>query len=328
MLEPEQSITSAKRYIGDGKTQWQIADQTHTPISVRGLILSRLKAAAETFLGEPVQEAVITVPAYFNNNQKRDTKLVGETAGLRVLQLLPEPTAAAISYGLDMGKDQTLLVYDLGGTFDVSILKVKGNQFQVVAVDGDFHLGGDDFDLLLVEYLIGRLQQRTQSDLSILKQLLGGKFRSTELGTPREMLVARQQLKEAAEQVKIELSQSQTTQIAIPNILGTSLDETISLDTYNSLIAPLVERTPTKIRDVLKAARLSADDIDRVLLLGGSTRNRLVRQRVAEQQFQIRHYMGVSAFLIEIGFNKLGLFYRLDKSEEVCIIEKRLGNVD
>lgn len=283
MLEPEQSITSAKRYMGDGKTQWQIADQTHTPITVSGQILSRLKAATEMFLGEPVQEAVITVPAYFNNNQKRDTKLAGEAAGLRVLQLLPEPTAAAISYGLNLGKDQTLLVYDLGGgTFDVSILKVKGNQFQVIAVDGDFHLGGDDFDLLLVEYLIGQLQQRTRSDLSILKRQLGGKFRSTELRTPREMLVARQQLKEAAEQAKIELSQSQTTQIAISNILGTSLEETISLDTYNSLIAPLVDRTLTKIRDVLKAARLSANDIDRVLLVGGSTRNRLVRQRVAE----------------------------------------------
>ena len=140
MLDPTQSVTSAKRNIGDGKTKWQIANKSYTPIEVSALVLGRLKAAAESFLGEAVTKAVITVPAYFNNNQKRDTKLAREAAGLRVLQLLPEPTAAAISYGLDKGRDQTILVYDLGGgTFDVSVLKVQANQFQVLAVDGDFN---------------------------------------------------------------------------------------------------------------------------------------------------------------------------------------------
>lgn len=284
MLEPSQSVTSAKRSIGDGKTQWQIFNRNYTPIQVGALVLGRLKTAAESFLGQPVTEAVITVPAYFNNNQKRDTKLAGEAAGLRVLQLLPEPTAAAISYGLDKGKDQTILVYDLGGgTFDVSVLTVKGNRFQVVAVDGDFHLGGDDFDLLLVEHLIGLLQKRTKSDVvDFLNLLLKRKQGKQELGTPMEMLIARQRLKEAAEKVKIELSESASTRITIPEILGTSLDEEITLSTYNRLIAPLVDKTITKIRAVLKAARLTAEDIDRVILVGGSTRNRLVKERVSE----------------------------------------------
>ena len=284
MLEPSQSVTSVKRSIGDAKAQWQIFNRNYTPIEVSDLILGRLKEAAESFLGEPVTEAVITVPAYFNNNQKRDTKLAGEAAGLRVLQLLPEPTAAAISYGLDKGKDQTILVYDLGGgTFDVSVLTVKGNQFQVVAVDGDFHLGGDDFDLLLVEHLIGLLQKRTKSDLTdFLNLLLGRKQGKLELGTPMEMLLARQRLKEAAEKAKIELSESESARVTLPEILGTSLDEEITLSTYNRLISPLVDRSITKIRDVLKAARLTSEDIDRVILVGGSTRNRLVKERVSE----------------------------------------------
>lgn len=283
MLEPTQSVTSAKRNIGDGKTQWQISNKIYTPVDVSALVLSRLKAAAEVFLAQPVTEAVIAVPAYFNNNHKRDTKLAGEAAGLRVLQLLPEPTAAAISYGLDKGKDQTILVYDLGGgTFDVSVLTIQGNRFQVLAVDGDFHLGGDDFDILLVEYLIGVLQQRTKNDLGFLRTLVRRGLGTQDLGSPREMLVARQRLKEAAEKAKIELSQSESAWVSIPEILGTSLDEEITLSTYSRLIAPLVDQTIVKIRDVLKASHLSAADIDRVVLVGGSTRNKLVRERVAE----------------------------------------------
>jgi molecular chaperone DnaK (HSP70) len=284
MLEPTQSVTSAKRSIGDGKTQWQIDNKSYTPVDVSALALRRLKAAAESFLGEPVTEAVITVPAYFNNNQKRDTKLAGEAAGLRVLQLLPEPTAAAISYGLDKGKDQTILVYDLGGgTFDVSVLTVKGNQFQVVAVDGDFNLGGDDFDLLLVEHLISLLQKRSNANLDLLDSLLRHLQGTQDLNDPREILVARQRLKEAAEKAKIELSESESARVTLPEILGTSLDEEITLETYNSLIEPLVEKTITKIQAVLKASRLTAEDIDRVILVGGSTRNKLVRQRISSE---------------------------------------------
>lgn len=282
-LEPEQSITSAKRYIGDGKTQWQIGDKIYTPMDAAATVLKQLKTAAEKYLGGSVTEAVITVPAYFNNNQKRDTKLAGEAAGFRVLQLLPEPTAAAISYGLDRGKDQTLLVYDLGGgTFDVSVLSVKGNRFQAIAVDGDFNLGGDDFDLLLVEYLISLIKKRSQFDLENFLDTLLGRSKNQKLGTPHEILIAKQRLKEAAEKAKIELSESNRTRVTMPEILGASLDEEITIDTYNRLITPLVERTIAKTRAVLKSAKLTADDIDRVILVGGSTRNKLVRSRIAE----------------------------------------------
>ncbi len=281
-LVPTESVTSAKRNIGDSKTIWQIHDKDHTPIDVSTLILRQLKESAEAYLGQPVTEAVITVPAYFNNNQKRDTKLAGEAAGLKVLQLLPEPTAAAISYGLDKGKDQTILVYDLGGgTFDVSVVTIKGNQFRVVAVDGDFNLGGDDFDMLLVEYLLNTLQKRTQSNLDTLRSLLRRKQGNPELGSPQEMLVARQRLKEAAEKAKKELAQSESTRISIPEILGTSLDEEITLKTYNRMILPLVDRTIDKLRNVIRASRLTTSDIDRVILVGGSTRNKLVKERVA-----------------------------------------------
>jgi len=279
MLEPLQSITSAKRCLGDGKTEWTIGGKTYRPADASALVLRRLKEAAEAYLGEPVREAVITVPAYFTSNQKLETKLAGEQAGLAVLQLLPEPTAAAIAYGLDKGKDQTLLVYDLGGgTFDVSVLKVKGNRFEVVAVDGDFRLGGDDFDAALVEHLLNRLQRQIKADLGVIRSLMRG---GREVGTPLEMLLARQRLKEAAERAKIELSESDSAQVTIPDILGTSLDVGITLAEYNRLISPLVDRTLTKMRDVLKAAKYGAADIDRVILVGGSTRNALVRERVA-----------------------------------------------
>lgn len=278
MLAPSQSITSAKRCLGDDKTEWTIAGKTYKPYNASALVLRRLKEAAESYLDEPVREVVITVPAYFTSNQKRETKLAGEEVGLTVLQLLPEPTAAAIAYGLDKGKDQTLLVYDLGGgTFDVSILKVKRNRFDVVAVDGDFRLGGDDFDMVLVEHLLDRLQQQVKADLGIIRSLIDG---NKDLGTPPEMLLARQCLKEAAEKAKIELSESDTAQVTIPDILGVSLDVEISLAVYNRLISPLVDRTLTKVHAVLKAAKCGSSDIDRVILVGGSTRNKLVRERI------------------------------------------------
>jgi len=284
MMEPANSVGSVKRVIGDGESEWDILGTVYTPVDISGLVLKRIKQASEEYLGEAVSEAVITVPAYFNNNQKRDTKLAGEAAGLRVLQLLPEPTAAAISYGLDRGRDQTLLVYDLGGgTFDVSVLKVEGNRFSAVAVDGDFNLGGDDFDNLLVEHLIGILQERTKRDLGFLRSLFGSRAGQSELGSEREMLLARQQLKEAAEKAKIELSESDSAEITVPEILGTSLDEEVTIEQYNAMIGPRVDETITKIRDVLKSAKLSAADIDRVILVGGSTRNRLVRERVADE---------------------------------------------
>ncbi len=284
IINPEQSVTSAKRFIGDGKTEWKISEKYYTPVDVSCLVVRHMKAAAAVFLGEEVKDAVITVPAYFNNNQKRDTKLAAEAAGLNVIQLLPEPTAAAISYGLDKGKDQTIMVYDLGGgTFDVSILEIQGNRFKVIAVDGDFTLGGDDFDLLLVDHLIDLLKNKTKQDVGILRSLFKrGKKEKVSERASKDILLAKQQLKEIAEKAKKDLSESNTTFVQIPNILGVALDDEISLDTYNRMIAPLVDETVTKMKAVLKDAKLSKRDIDRVILVGGSTRNRLVKERVAE----------------------------------------------
>lgn len=284
MIDPENSVTSAKRYIGDGKTEWKIEGTIYTPIDVSRLVVKKLKESAEVFLGASVTEAVVTVPAYFSNNQKRDTRIAAEAAGLKVFQLMPEPTAAAISYGLDKGKDQTIMVYDLGGgTFDVSILKIQGNQFKVIAVDGDFYLGGDDFDLLLVEYLLEILQKKTKQDVGILRSLFQTKKKGqSQEKSPKELVLATQRLKEIAEKAKKDLSESDTAFVQIPNILGISLDEEISLKTYNRLITPLVDRTVTKMKAVLKSAKLGKSDIDRVILVGGSTRNRLVKERVAE----------------------------------------------
>jgi molecular chaperone DnaK len=280
-LAREQCVTSAKRFIGDGETEWHIRGKTYSPLDVSAIVLRKLKQAAEDYLGQTVKEAVITVPAYFNNNQKRDTKLAGEAAGLKVLQLLPEPTAAAISYGLDKGKDQTLLIYDLGGgTFDVSILTVKGNRFKVVAVDGDFQLGGDDFDLALVDYLVGILDKKTKKAAGLRNRFFD---RGNNGPATQEILVAQRKLKEAAEMAKLELSEADAAEVMIPDILGVSLCEEIDLQTYNELIAPFAQRTVRKIRDVLRAARFSADDIHRVILVGGSTRNRLIRDLVAEE---------------------------------------------
>lgn len=282
-IEPANSVMSVKRFIGDGKTKWKIEGKTYTPVDVSSMVLRRLKQAAEEYLKQSVTKAVVTVPAYFSHTQKQDTKLAAEAVGLEVLQLLPEPTAAAVHYGLNQGKDQTLLVYDLGGgTFDVSVLKVKDNQFDVVGVDGDFHLGGDDFDMLLVDYLIGLIEKQTKKDLGFFRALCQRKKKQKNEEAPsHEMLLARLRLKEVAEAAKIELSEANRTHVHLPNIMGTSLDEDITIDTYNSLISPMVEQTVVKIHDVLASTKLTTGDIDRVILVGGSTRNRLVKDRVA-----------------------------------------------
>ncbi len=244
MINPEQSVTSAKRVIGDGTMQWDIAGTIYTPVDVSSLIIKKLKEGAEAFLREAVDDAVVTVPAYFNNNQKRDTKLAAEAAGLNVIQLLPEPTAAAISYGLDKGRDQMIMVYDFGGgTFDVSILEIQGNRFKVIAVDGDFELGGDDLDLLLVDYLLDLLKKKTQQDLGILHSLFKRNKKKPVERAPKEMLLAKQQLKEIAEKAKKDLSEANTAYIQVPTILGTSLDEELPIKTYNKMITPLVDET-------------------------------------------------------------------------------------
>jgi len=238
MISPESSITSAKRFIGDQKTKWVIMGKDYTPVEVSAMVLKQMKTASEEYLGGSVTDAVITVPAYFNNNQKQDTKKAAELAGFNVLQLLQEPTAAAISYGLDKGKDQTLVVYDLGGgTFDVSALKIEGNRFTVKAVDGDFNLGGDDFDLLIVDHLLDILQKKTKKDMRRLRQL----FRKKKtINTEKDLMTAKLQLKELAEKAKKDLSQTDPARVQIPSILGTSLDEKITRDQFNRMIEPLV----------------------------------------------------------------------------------------
>ena len=268
LMDPEHSVGSAKRFMGDPTQKYHIYEKFYTPVDISAFVLRKLADGASQVLGEKVLDAVITVPAYFNNNQKSDTKKAGEQAGLNVLRLIPEPTAAAISYGLDKGKDQTIMVYDLGGgTFDVSILKVEGNTFRVIAVDGDFHLGGDDFDNEVVNYLLAIIKQQSGKDLS----------RDTE----RAGLLAKQKLKEAAEKAKIELSQSLSTEIIIPDIAGIHLETELTLEQYNALIKPLVDKTVDKIKHVLSEAKLTAEDIDRVILVGGSTRNQLVKEVIA-----------------------------------------------
>lgn len=270
LLDPENSVASAKRFMGDRSKIYTIMDQSFSPIDIGSMVLKKIVAAARDSLGEEIKDAVITVPAYFTEVQREDTKQAGEKAGLNLLRLVPEPTAAAIAYGLDKGKDQTILVYDLGGgTFDVSILQVRNNSFEVKAVGGDSSLGGDDFDVAIMTWASQKFQEQTSIDL------LGNKSKAGK--------VARQRLKEAAETAKIELSQSNSSFITIPDCLGHPLELEISQSKYNELIAPLLQKTIYCIHSVLRDAKLSPDDIDRVILVGGSTKNQVVRETVARE---------------------------------------------
>ncbi|MFQ5637105.1 MAG: Hsp70 family protein [bacterium] len=270
IIDPEHSVGSVKRFMGDRTKRFSIYGKEYTPVDISSFILKEIVAQAEKFLGEKIKDVIITVPAYFNNNQKSDTLAAGKMAGLNVLQLIPEPTSAAIAYGLDKGKDQTIMVYDLGGgTFDVSVLNIAGNNFKVVAVDGDSQLGGDDFDNAIVSYLMDNFKKKNGIDL-----------RKDE---SKEALITKQKLKEAAERAKFELSQAQGTEILIPEVMGFTIDETLSRAQYNKLIKEYLDTTIEKIRSVLKEASLSPGDINRVILVGGSTRNSAVREIVARE---------------------------------------------
>lgn len=271
LLDPENTVASTKRFMGDRSKSYKLAGNSLTPVNIASLILKRLVDSARKELSNAeIWDAVITVPAYFTEDQKEDTKRAGEEAGLNVLRLLPEPTAAAIAYGLDKEKDQTLMVYDLGGgTFDVSILSVKGNQFTVKAVGGNGNLGGDDFDNVIAEWTSRDFKAKTGIDLL------------SEKG--KAAMSARQRLKEAAETAKIELSQSDRAVIAIPDCLGHPIELEITLAQYNKLIEPMLLSTVECMKSVLRDAKLSADDINRVILVGGSTKNRAVREIVTRE---------------------------------------------
>ncbi|MBH0082193.1 MULTISPECIES: molecular chaperone DnaK [unclassified Salinibacterium] len=259
----DRTIASVKRHIG---TDWtvKIDDKKYTPQEISARTLAKLKRDAEQYLGEDVTDAVITVPAYFNDAERQATKEAGEIAGLNVLRIINEPTAAALAYGLDKGKeDELILVFDLGGgTFDVSLLEVgKDDDFstiQVKSTSGDNRLGGDDWDARVVDYLIQRFKDSTGVDVS------GDK-------------IAKQRLKEAAEQAKKELSSQMTASIQLPYLSLTengpaNLDETLSRAKFEELTADLLERVKKPFNDVIKEAGVKLSDVSHVVLVGGSTR--------------------------------------------------------
>ncbi len=267
----DRTIASVKRHMGTTWTQ-DVDDKKYTSQEISARILGKLKRDAETYLGEKVTDAVITVPAYFNDAERQATKEAGEIAGLNVLRIINEPTAAALAYGLDKGKeDELILVFDLGGgTFDVSLLEVgKDDDFstiQVRATAGDNRLGGDDWDERLVDYLATKFKETTGVDVS------GDK-------------IAKQRLKEAAEQAKKELSSSMSATVQLPYLSLTengpaNLDETITRAKFEELTADLLQRTAKPFEDVIKEAKIKVADIDHVVLVGGSTRMPAVAELV------------------------------------------------
>jgi molecular chaperone DnaK (HSP70) len=270
LIDPANSISSTKRDMGTDAV-YTLNGKKMTPIDVSCEILRILKLRVEEKLGEKISQAIITVPAYFKSEQREATLMAAKNAGLEVLRLIPEPTAAAIAYGLNQGKAQTIMVYDLGGgTFDISIMKVKGNDFEVIAVDGDSRLGGDDFDDAISKLLYKQITKDTGEDVEYKKE--------------RPFINARQKVKEASEKAKIELSEKEYIEIIIPNLIGDySLEFELTLKEYSALIRPLLNKTIDKIKNVLKQAKMTSDDIDRVILVGGSTKSPLVKEIVKRE---------------------------------------------
>ncbi|GAU66445.1 chaperone protein DnaK [Streptomyces sp. NBRC 110611] len=263
----DRTIRSVKRHMG---TDWKVGidDKNFNPQQISAFILQKLKRDAEAYLGEKVTDAVITVPAYFNDSERQATKEAGEIAGLNVLRIVNEPTAAALAYGLEKD-DQTILVFDLGGgTFDVSLLEIGDGVVEVKATNGDNHLGGDDWDQRVVDYLVKQFQNGHGVDLSKDKMAL-------------------QRLREAAEKAKIELSSSTETTINLPYITASAegplhLDEKLTRSQFQQLTADLLERCKTPFHNVIKDAGIQLSEIDHVVLVGGSTRMPAVAELVKE----------------------------------------------
>jgi molecular chaperone DnaK len=287
-VNPEQTVSSIKRFMGrrldevsneakqvpykvvagkNGRVEVEVAGETDTPEQISAMILQKLKADAESYLGEKVTDAVITVPAYFNDAQREATKNAGQIAGLNVLRIINEPTAASLAYGLEKKENEKILIFDLGGgTFDVSILEVGEGVFEVKATNGDTHLGGDDYDRKLVDWLADEFKKDQGIDLRNDRQAL-------------------QRLTEAAEKAKIELSQRPETQVSLPFITADAagpkhLEMTLSRSKLEQLTEDLSARCKKPVQDALKDAGMAATDLDEVILVGGSTRMPMIQELV------------------------------------------------
>lgn len=263
---PENTVASIKRHMGESYTV-KIEGKDYTPQEISAMILQKLKEDAESYLGEKVTQAVITVPAYFSDSQRQATKDAGKIAGLDVLRIINEPTAAALAYGLDKGGEGKILVFDLGGgTFDVSILELGDGVFEVKATNGNTHLGGDDFDNAVMNWLVEEFKKQTGIDLSQDK-------------------MAEQRLKDAAEKAKIELSTVMSTNINLPFITADAsgpkhLDLTLTRAKFNELTSDLVHATMEPTRQAIKDSGLSIDEIDKIILVGGSSRIPAVQEAI------------------------------------------------
>ena len=267
VTNPENTVISIKRDMGSNK-KVKIEGDEFSPQEISAMILQKLKTDAENYLGQPVTQAVITVPAYFSDSQRQATKDAGKIAGLEVLRIINEPTAAALAFGMDKeDQDQKIMVYDLGGgTFDVSILDIGDGVFEVLATNGNTKLGGDDFDDRIIEYLVSEFKKSSGIDLKTDKMAL-------------------QRLKEAAEKAKIELSGMQQTQINLPFITADAtgpkhLDITLTRAKFEELISDLIEATKIPVEKAMKDAGVTANDLHKVLLVGGSTRVPAVQEAV------------------------------------------------